>query len=128
MRFVRFVQKGAVGTGLIMMLGTLVGCHDAGCINAIGFRVSSPGARYDAIVFSRDCGATTAPITEISLVDHSGALPDGPGNILATRDEFPVAVAWIGADSLVVSKDAHARVISQETSWRSVKIAYLSAP
>jgi hypothetical protein len=50
----------------------LAGCGDAGCGNAVLQDLPSPEGRRHAVVFTRDCGATTAFSTQVSVLpsDH----------------------------------------------------------
>jgi hypothetical protein len=50
------------------------------CGNEIYQEVYSPGKLYKAVVFQRDCGATTSFSTHVSILKASTILKDEPGN------------------------------------------------
>ena len=72
------------------------------CGNTITNRVTSPDAQRDAVVFTRDCGATTAYSTQVSIVRAGGPLPNQPGNVFIAPDSTEVRLEWIGGDTLLV--------------------------
>lgn len=105
----------------------------AGCIDLFECQtetltdVASPDRRHRAVVFQRDCGATTGHSTQLSLLRGGSALPDSGGNVLvavavadsgaapAAPGRGPaVAVRSLSAATLEVRYDARARVAASE--------------
>jgi hypothetical protein len=59
----------------------LAGCGDVGCGNEVSYRAPSPNGKVEAVVFNRNCGATTDFNTQLSIVPAS-QVPEGSGDIL----------------------------------------------
>ena len=89
--------------------------------------VPAPAGGSRALVFTRDCGATTGWATMVTVRGRlGGSRPFGPGNAFhATWDRGradlprsvggpPVRVEWLGPDRLRVTVDDRAR------SWRAL--------
>jgi hypothetical protein len=67
------------------------GADSTGCVNNELERLPSPDRAQDAVVYVRECGATTGPGLNVSIVKPGIPLPDEPGNVLAIKD--PAAMA-----------------------------------
>src|SRR4051794_31466461 len=96
-----------------ILLGATAGCNSL-CGNEEVTRVLSPGGTVEAVVFGRDCGATTDFTTQISIVPKGGSVQSGAGNAFvgdsnhgeAPRAKWggpPVDVKWIADRHLVIS-------------------------
>ena len=77
-------------------------CMQGLCANTITQRAPSPDGRYDAVVFTRDCGATTDYSTQVALVRRGADLPDRPGNVFISVHPTGARVEWLGSDTLLV--------------------------
>ena len=95
----------------------------------------SPDGKLQAVVFERDCGATTDFSTQVSLLQRGATLPDNPGSVLVLdRDHGrapsgpgggpTVVVRWLADDSLAISFDRRARLFQHTDSLGGVRIAY----
>lgn len=51
------------------------------CVNDMVGQVQSPDGQFKAVIFERDCGATTDFSTQVSIVPTSTPLPDTAGNV-----------------------------------------------
>lgn len=103
----------------------LVGCDDL-CSNALKQRIPAPDGGKDAVVFERDCGATTAPSMQLSIVDP-GDLPSDGGNALTTElrdDRKSISLSWVTPDRLLVTIPKDAELFEQNTSVSGVRIEY----
>jgi len=58
------------------------------CGNEVFSVVVSPNKKHKAVLFQRDCGATTEFSTQISILDKNAKLLNKSGNIL-TADGHP---------------------------------------
>ena len=76
------------------------GCESL-CVNTIEAEVVSPSRSYRAVVFRRDCGATTSESTQVALVGATDSLTNTAGNVLALRNAAKVEVEW-SRDTLVI--------------------------
>jgi hypothetical protein len=120
------------GVSLILISGaTIYATGGALCENTIASRASSPDGKKIAIVFERDCGATTGLSTHVSLIDNTNQLDDEHGNVfVADKGRGPrgpsVETRWADSPSLIVSHDKTARIFKAVTKVGPVAITYTS--
>ena len=73
---------GIVGIALFLFLAPSI------CQNTVAFERPSPDGTYKAVVFDRDCGATTALSTQISILKSTESLKNSTyGNCVIFHDE-----------------------------------------
>jgi hypothetical protein len=134
-------KKRKTGTfilGCLLLLSAL----SAGCININGDCVNevlrvhySPTKQLKAVVFERECGATTGFSTQISIMPATGDLPNEGGNVFVADTDHgkspsgpgggpPVEVEWKGESSLNVIYDNRARVFLRKDSQNGVTVTY----
>jgi hypothetical protein len=73
-------------------------CSNTSCHNEVWDIVANPTAQLLAIVFSRNCGATTGENAQVSIISpHSP--PDGQGNalIMTGCHHIPQSIARCGS-------------------------------
>ena len=108
---------------------------DAGCANTVLGDVASPDGRRHAVVFERDCGATTGFSTQVSVLprgreargggnvfvadDDRGAAPSGPGGGPAVR------VRWLDRRTLEVRYHPSARVFKSEARHDDTDVRFV---
>ena len=102
------------------------------CGNKIIHEKLSPDQDFKAVVFERDCGATTAFSTQISLLEASESLSGGGnafvsdgGQIVEGLNGPWVEIRWLGPSSLEVRYDASARLFEQDENVQSTRISYV---
>ena len=111
----------------------LAGCND-GCNNDVVSEVKSPDGARKAVLFQRDCGASTGYSTQISILDRD-SVPSAAGNVFiadarhgtaeATKWGGPWADAhWLSSDRLVIRYDQRARVFKAANRQFSVTVTY----
>ena len=101
------------------------------CSNKVLEEESSPDKQYRAIVFQRDCGATTDFSTQVSVLPSSEGL-QGSGNVLimepdksvAVRAPSDVQVVWIKNRTLRIRYAREVRIFRQEHKVGDVDIVY----
>ena len=86
----------------VTLLALTSGCVGSLCANSVTERVSAPDGKHDAVVFTRDCGATTGFSTQIAIVNAKADVPNDAGNVFVAPDESVVRIAWAGPDTLIV--------------------------
>lgn len=104
------------------------------CSNTVLTTVPSPDGTHQAIVFGRDCGASTGFSTQVSIL-HAGArlsnnvssntfVADADNGIApAGRGGGPrVEVEWREAELLEVRHDSRARVFRTESHVRGITV------
>jgi hypothetical protein len=119
----------------IIILGTVVALSIAarGCLDPCGNKVlvetPSPGNEKRAVLFQRDCGATTDFSIHLSVLNRSEALPRSAGNVfVADADHGKVAMdvhtRWESSDHLIVDFPAPARVLQKRERANGVRVSY----
>jgi hypothetical protein len=100
------------------------------CGNEILSESLSPDGSKRAVLFSRDCGATTDYSWQISILGAKEVLPDDGGNAFAAGtdhgavQEMKIEVDWKDSEHLIVSYPEHAHVFHHLTLVSGVRISY----
>ena len=111
------------------------GCSDS-CGNSVVSRSHSPDGRYEAVLFQRDCGATTGFSTQISVLEAGGAASGG-GNVFVADDDHGAAragdwggpwaeVEWLSPVRLRIRYAARSRVFEKRGAVKGVAVIYQS--
>jgi hypothetical protein len=133
----------------VILICALVAVAAIGIVAYVGFRsfdssmcgvsvvrrMTSPDGRLEAVVFERDCGATTEFATQLSVVQAGTAIKNDVGNLLMADSDHGRAsldsgnvihlrVEWVGSDSLVVRYDRRARIFRQNKRANGVSVSY----
>jgi hypothetical protein len=112
------------------------GCSD-GCNNSLVTRSDSPDGRHSAVMFQRDCGATTGFSTQVSVLATGDDL-SGFGNAFRADDDQGMAVAgawggpwaelkWLSPDHLLVKYAVGSRIFARASQVSGVRISYQAA-
>ena len=110
----------------LMTLSALLPLLLSGCIecgNEELSRVPSPSGARDAVLFSRNCGATTGFNTQLQIVP-SGQEPVGASPLFALDGIVPVTLRWQDEMSLIVSGVDRSRVFGDGTAMDGVEVRY----
>ena len=99
------------------------GCGDV-CSNKPVAVTPSPTGKTKAVVFHRQCGANTAPNTQVSVLPAYSKLPNIPGNALVLDADATLDVAWTSDESLSVSGLGTARASKKLEAVNEVAIVY----
>lgn len=94
------------------------------CGNNTVLSVTSPNGGYVAVVYTRDCGATTGFSTQVSILTAPGRLKNRPGNILRLDREVNVSVKWNSDMKLAIKGSLDAEDFLRETSFKGIQIQY----
>ncbi|MBO9664790.1 hypothetical protein [Dokdonella sp.] len=115
-------RRYAFASCFLLVLG-LAACSDEDmCGNEIVTSVASPSGILRAVVFTRDCGATTGYSTQLSILPAAEALPRDGGNTLILDDQIPLTVRWISDTELLVKGIGSAKVFRREQSVAGVQV------
>lgn len=112
---------------------TCSSCSDI-CSNTHISRADAPDGLHSAVMFQRDCGATTGFSTQVSVVAQ-GELPSGSGNAFRADDDHGAAATgtwggpwaetrWLAPDQLLIRYAAKSRVFEQEHEVSGIRISY----
>jgi len=96
----------------------------------------SPGAELKAVIFTRNCGATTAFSTHVSVLPAGSRLPHGGGNLFIADTDHGAASAeaargpevrvdWVGRNRLRIYRDPRARVFKAAPEIAAVRVEYV---
>ncbi|MDO9472477.1 MAG: hypothetical protein Q7J28_05430 [Caulobacter sp.] len=125
-----------VASSLAFVLGWGGGLA-GGCRNTVVSTARSPDGRLDAVLFERNCGATTGFSTQVSIMSV-GELPEVSGNIFVTDDDVPQGergkwggawadVQWFSERRLHVVHAPAARLLKSLDRFGEVDITYGTA-
>ena len=114
-------------------MAILTACSDQ-CGNTIIKRSPAPDGSNVAVMFQRDCGATTGFSTQVSILKAEEKLT-GSGNAFRSGDDHGTAsagewggpwaaVKWVGPDRLIIRYAKGSRVFEQDGEVSGVSIAY----
>jgi hypothetical protein len=132
------IAKWIFGTLAVLALtvfATLYSCAYFFCDNKIVAELLSPDGKYKAVVFVKDCGATTTWSTHISVIrwwnwvgrndagnafvmDDGDGAPEGPGHGPEAR------IRWTSGRALAVSHHPQAKIFRAENQVDGVTINY----
>ncbi|MBB5203599.1 hypothetical protein HNQ51_000892 [Inhella inkyongensis] len=116
------MQLATVVIGIGVLFG-LNGC-DAGCSNEISSRIESPRGTHVAVVFNRNCGATTGLNTQLSVIAKGEAVPEAPANAFIADGSLALRVRWVSESELVVAGFDGARIVKQAKLANGVAVSY----
>ena len=111
---------------LLLMLD-LGGCSVCG--NQIQEELKQPGGSYRALLFERDCGATTRYSEQISFLQPYERLGHKSGNVFVMDDDqgktsLRVEMKWVSNRTLQIAYPGNARVFLKVSKYRDISILY----
>jgi hypothetical protein len=99
---IRYVTKQLTLAGLIVVLGSAVGCARFVCQEVAESNATSPDGLMVATVVTRDCGATTDYSTSVNLHRSDHDFKDEAGDLFVATGRHQLAVKWSDADHLSI--------------------------
>ena len=115
---------------LLLLIFVLEACSFLNpCENKILERIPAHKAPWEAVVFERNCGATTSTSFQVSILPLGGNLPNDGGNVFIA-DRIPenpkaqVHVNWLSNRHMEVTYPAGSRVFKSEAQVRHVQVTY----
>ncbi|MBL9071143.1 MAG: hypothetical protein JNM03_14270 [Sphingopyxis sp.] len=118
---------------VLLLTMPVAGCTD-GCDNIVIHESASPSGQVKAVMFQRDCGATTGFSTQISVIPTNDELTGG-GNAFIADDDHGAAytgdwggpwaeMQWVAPDRLIIRYADKARIFEQNGKVSGVRIIY----
>ncbi len=110
------------------------------CGNDVTKEVISPDGKMKAVVFQRDCGATTGFSTQISVLPDSKTLPNESGNVFYATDNHGKAkfnkdfvlenleIKWLNDTELLIKYDKQAEASEFKTLPQGIRVIYEKLP
>lgn len=107
-------------------VGPLIALHgcNVGCSNDVGATFESPRGDRIAVVFYRNCGATTGFNTQLSVLVRGTTPLNEAGNAFIADGTLPLEVRWKSESELVVTGYQGAKLFKQEKFANGVAISY----
>jgi hypothetical protein len=96
------------------------------CENTPIIEVPSTDRSVSAWVFIRDCGATTAKSTQVSILAAGDGPPQEAGNAFIVGGETQVIATWREPARVDISFEPRAEIFKQQSSVLGVTISYQS--
>lgn len=129
----RRIRRSCEKAALLIVILILGGCSDT-CENTVVSRLLAPNERHEAVMFQRDCGATTGFSTQVSIIDPGGDA-SGVGNAFRADDDHGAArtgawggpwadMKWLSPDHLLVRFAAKSRLFEHDEDVSGVRITY----
>lgn len=100
------------------------------CNNEIYAELLSPDKRNKAVIFQRDCGATSGFSTQISILPADNTLKNDAGNIFVLKghpQSHAPAVSWLSNTELFINTPLNGSEIKAESrfdSTENIRIRY----
>ena len=105
------------------------------CENEIVEELQAPNKKFKAVIFIRDCGATTGYSTQVSILESSDQLGNHPGNTFILSDKIgnglsfdkggaKIKVMWSDDHSLKVYFDKETEFTRQIEELEEINIIY----
>jgi len=104
------------------------------CGNQVLQQVASPDGRFKAVIFERDCGATSGYSTQVSVLPSGTKLPNESGNVFVIDDSdgsarlgssgLRVWAKWLGARHLKIVYGAEETVFHNAPKYKDIAISY----
>jgi hypothetical protein len=90
------------------------------CRNDLYKRYTSPNNKLDAVVFQRNCGATAAFSTQISIIDANDDLGKSTGNVYVIKegpnDVAPI-LSWENDGKLIIHRPLNGSEFKAKTTF-----------
>ncbi len=122
-----------IGAILLPLLPLLANACAPRCENSVLEELPSPSGAKRAVLYTRACGATTGPSTNVAVLDRDAGEPQGIGNVLVLKDPLSAGettrttrLRWLAPDSLEVSLVGGRAVQSKAGSVDGVVVTYTS--
>lgn len=129
-------KKVVISLGVVVVsvplaiVGVFIYATSDMCGNEVYSEVLSPDQEHKAVVFQRDCGATTGFSTQISIIDANDDLRNESGDIYII-DGHPknasLTLTWLSSSELNIEKDLNGTEYKAESKWgyfKKIKITY----
>ena len=87
----------------------------------------SPNKKYKAVVFQRDCGATTGFSTQISIIKASESLINESGNIYIIKghpEKVAPSLIWRSNSELQINRPLSGKEFHAVSKWGWLKVTY----
>jgi hypothetical protein len=122
----RLRLRVSLAVALVASLG-ITGCSKPACENHLEKQVTSADGLWKAVVFSRNCDATTPRNTHVSVLANSASLPDDGGNVYVSAEQN-VTPYWVAPHELHLVRNPDAKVYKKKTACGAGPVIYEEKP
>ena len=95
-----------------------------GCEITVHERLAAPDQSYDLVVFSRKCGASSAPNTQAALIPTGENLLEDAASFVSVAAEADLEPRWRNAGTIEMSLPEKDEVLRQDSSVVGVTVVY----
>jgi hypothetical protein len=99
------------------------GCSDI-CGNEVSQTVRSPSGKFAAVVFSRNCGATTGFNTQVAILPAGPKMANDAGNTFIANGTLPLTLRWQTGTALQISGVGTVSPLKKESQVSGVTVSY----
>lgn len=99
-------------------------CCQSACKNDPKLNILSPSGKLRAVVFNRNCGATTSFNTQLSITEANDKPLEEGGNVFVVDGNVPLKIQWLSETKLFVAGGRGVKVFRQEELAKGVAISY----
>ncbi|WP_289355091.1 DUF5412 family protein [Paenibacillus sp. S-12] len=100
------------------------------CGNQIIYRESQPqNGKYELVLFTRDCRATTGHSYQMSIIHKGKELDNKEGNVFSSYDGFEVShysVKWIDKNTIELVVVNTEKIKRSKIEYKGIRIIYKS--
>ena len=97
------------------------------CVNTVREEILSPDGKYRAVIFERDCGATTGFNRQLSIVPSNKKLKNEKGNVFIIEGEI-VSTCWKTPTTFVIIYNGNRECIFlQKETYNDVSVSYVDS-
>lgn len=111
---------GSVSLAYVLLRAGCAALSAELCGNTVMKTIRSPDGAVDAVLFQRDCGATTGYSEQVSLVPAGAGLPNEGGNVFVADGDHGTApkgpeltLSWQDDGALLITHHPKARTFHQ---------------
>ena len=132
------MRTTALTVSYILIGGLLLsgeGCTlEMECAKTVVEDLPAPDGQHHAVIFNRNCGATTSVRTQVSVLAR-GEAAEGGANLFGTDEEFgpelppskgqPLHVRWLDARTLEIHYDTRGRAFVHASQHGPIRVRYV---
>ena len=107
----------------IAIILMVAGCSEM-CGNEVSQTVPSPSGKFAAVVFNRNCGATTGLNTQVAIVPGGTKIANDAGNTFIANGTVPLTLRWQSDAALQISGFGNVSTFKKESQVFGVTISY----
>jgi hypothetical protein len=110
---------------LSLLALSFLGCGNGdGCRLGDAVDIASPDKKWNAWVYTRECGPNSSVSVHVSLLAGQAALKNQPGNVFATPKPQSIVARWPNDRELLLEVDDLDTVVYMNAAVEDVRIDF----